>query len=568
MATSSLFLRRLRALLRSLTPGGAGGPIEGFVDGCIAGEIRGWAMDRRQPNRRVHVLALSDGRVVAEALADLSRSDLVQDGRGDGRHAFRLRLPAALLDGGARTVQVQAMAGGTAVRLLRGEIEIGPPPEAEAASRLRTGSPPALAAEDDPAPAPLLLALWPGDGEMSLTLTDWNSLQAPASKMIQLGAGELDATALGAAHTVILARRGDRIDPAAADLLVRSRPLADILTWDGDDDASRRPEARALGLLLGETLGGRFAIRGHVLALAGAPLLDALAAGDLRQAELILAERRELRWAHLPGRLVAGAPGPASPSTPAPARRSPERLSLAIWPEWSAEAARSLQALLAQAPSGARLEALVEASGADPARELIRSLGLKAEVRPVDAPAAGTPGAWLAALTAAASGEAVIVCQAGVRLGGRPGALEEIAAWACSPMVGAVTIEIRGSGGPLAGVGISRDDIGWSARSAFSPELQGRSRPVLAAPAAFMAVARDKLAKLGGPADDRLPAGGADLDLGLRLRRIGLSSLLLGHLEAEADMTPSGEIRGAALAAFDAAELAAAAAAYPAPPGR
>ncbi len=33
-------------------------------------------------------------------------------------------------------------------------------------------------------------------------------------------------------------------------------------------------------------------------------------------------------------------------------------------------------------------------------------------------------------------------------------------------------------------------------------------------------------------------------------------------------MTPSGEIRGAALAAFDAAELAAAAAAYPAPPGR
>ena len=91
---------------------------------------------------------------------------------------------------------------------------------------------------------------------------------------------------------------------------------------------------------------------------------------------------------------------------------------------------------------------------------------------------------------------------------------------------------------------------------------------MLAAPAAFMAVARDKLAMLGGPADDRLPAGGADLDLGLRLRRIGLANLLLGHLEAETDITPSGEIRGTALAAFDPAELAAAAAAYPAPPGR
>ena len=567
MATSSLFLRRLRALLRSLTPGGAGGPIEGFVDGCIAGEIRGWAMDRRQPNRRVHVLALSDGRIVAETLADLSRSDLVQDGRGDGRHAFRLRLPAALLDGEARTVQVQAMAGGAPVRLLRGEIEIGPTPEAQTTRWIRTGATPALA-EEDLAPTPFLLALWPGDGEMSATVADWNALQAAASGLIQLGVAELDATALGAAHTVVFARRGDRIDPAAADLLIRSRPLADVLTWDGADPASCRPEARALGLLLGETLEGRFAIRGHVLALAGVPLLDALAAGDRRQAELILAERRELRWAHLPGRLVAGGSEPASPSAPGPTPPAPDRLSLAIWPEWSAEAARSLQALFAQAPSGARLEVLVEASGADAARELIRSLGLKGDVRPVDAPAAGTPGAWLAALTAAASGEAVIVCQAGVRLGGRPGALEEIAAWACSPMAGAVTIEIRGAGGPLAGMGISRDDIGWSARSAFSPELQGRSRPVLAAPAAFMAIARDKLAKLGGPADDRLPAGGADVDLGLRLRRIGLANLLLGHLEAETDITPSGEIRGVALAAFDPAELAAAAAAYPAPPGR
>ena len=75
---------------------------------------------------------------------------------------------------------------------------------------------------------------------------------------------------------------------------------------------------------------------------------------------------------------------------------------------------------------------------------------------------------------------------------------------------------------------------------------------------------------LGGVADGRLPAGGADLDLGLRLRRLGLASVLLGSLNAEADAVAvlAGELSGAPLAAFDPAELAAAAGAYPPPPAR
>ena len=118
----------------------------------------------------------------------------------------------------------------------------------------------------------------------------------------------------------------------------------------------------------------------------------------------------------------------------------------------------------------------------------------------------------------------------------------------------------------MAGLALQRTSRGWAAVSDFSPELEGRSRPVLAAPAAFLAIGRERLAMLGGPADARLPAGGADLDLGLRLRRLGLASVLLGHLRAEADpgVRPAGELGGAALAAFDAAELAAAADAYPA----
>ena len=553
-----LLLRRLRALLRPLIGGGG---IEGFVDGCVAGEIRGWAMDRSQPNRRVHVLAISDGRVVAEALADISRADLVQDGRGDGRHAFRLRLPAALLDGEARTVQVQAITGGAPVRLLRGEVEVGPPAEVEPRpGRVRTGAAGGEATSIERSPPSMVLALWPGEGEAA-----W----ADDAAVVRLGDGALSEAKLSDAHTVLFAHPGDAIDPAAADLLLRSRPLSDVVTWDGQDAFSRRPEARRLGVLLGESLGGRLAIRGHVMALAGAALVDALAAGDHRQAELLLAARPELRWAHLPGPLVAGAP--TSPPLSAPiAPPVPERISLAIWPAWSAAAAGSLRALIAQARPETRLEALVEASGAAAARELAATLGRDLTVRAVDAPEAATPGAWLATLSAAASGEAVVICQAGVRLCDAPGAIEAIAAWASSPLVGTATVEIRGAGPPLAGLALSHGETGWAVRSAFSADLEGRSRPVLAAPAAFLAVGRHKLAMLGELADQRLPAGGVDLDLALRLRRIGLAGVLLGGLAAEAaaGVQPSGELSGAALAAFDPAELASAAAAWPAPSGR
>ncbi len=588
-------LRRLRAALRRMLPGQ--GRIEGFVDGFVAGEIRGWAMDRSQPGRRVHVVAVCDGQVVAEALADVSRADLLQDGRGDGRHAFRLRLPAALLDGEARQVRVQAIAGGASVRLLRGEVEISPPPPAAVVTRRRQGQAGAASAAAEAAIPPLVLALWPGAGDDAGVIESWRALGLPALEVVRLGgAGEPSDPArlfesLAAAHTVIFAHPGDRVDAAAAGLVTASRPLADVLTWDGPDPASRRPEARALGLLLGESLGGVFALRGHVFALAGAPLRQALAAGDLRRAELVLAARPELRWAHLPGRLTTGARPVAGPLERSSAqgldaygwadaqggrpgrlipRYTPERLSLAVWPGWSADAELSLTALLAQAPADLAIEVLVAAAGAEPARASIKALG-PVSVRAVDAPAADTPGAWLAALAAAATGEVVVICQAGVRLSDAPGALGEIAAWASAPIAGAVTVPIRqGDDAALAGLALARTDAGWSARSAFLAEDDGRSRPVLAAPAALLAIGRDKLAMLGGLDSDRLPAGGADLDLGLRLRRLGLPCVLLGDLAADAGtgVELAGRVSGAAFAAFDAAELAAAADAYPASPGR
>jgi hypothetical protein len=420
----------------------------------------------------------------------------------------------------------------------------------------------------EPEPGPVVLALWPGRVAKGGAPDGWTEA---GGELVRLGQARTKVGRLSDAHTVIFARAGDEIDPAAAALLQRSRPLSDVLTWDGSTEATRRPEARALGLLLGETLDGAFAIRGHVLQLMGGDFAEALARGDVRGAELLLATRPELRWAHLPARLAAGpAPEEARPERQVPSH-TPGFLSIGIWPAWDESASASLRSLLQQTPDSIDIEVLAPAEGADGARDLVQTLGRGGVlVRGVDAPAQATPGGWLAALTAAASGEVVIVCQGGVRLDGPAGALEEIAAWASSPLVGAVTAPIRRGGAEtLAGLALERTPDGWAARSAFAPGLEGMNRPVLAAPASFLAIGRDKLAMLGEAAAERLPAGGVDLDLGLRLRRLGLASVLLGHLSAEAPegLDLADGIAGVALAAFDPDELAAASAAYPAPGG-
>ena len=591
-------IRRLRALWRrafpeavpaTAAPRGRTARVHGFVDGCFAGEIRGWAVDPDQPGRRVHVIALNDGQVVAETLADLPRTDLVQAGRGDGRHGFRLRLPPALQGDEPHIVEVLAIAGGTPAPLNRGEVTIAPPAEAAVVARPREGLEPAPSEPETPAQA-LVLALWPSTDPEAAPPSDWGALGRSGGRLVRLGQAGAPMQDLASAHTVIFARAGDQLDPRAGVLFQRSRALADVLTWDGTSDASRRPEARALGLLLGESLGGAFALRGHALHLLGGDFTEALAHGDIRRAELLLAGRPELRWMHLPGRVAEGPGGEetalsaasmeglsgfrwAGAEGLAPGRlipnQAPRLLTVAVWPKRAQPVEASLRSLLTHPLSDMALEVLVPAAKADHARGLVETLGLaRASVRGVDPPAMDTPGAWLTALAAAASGEAVIVCQAGVRLDPRPGAVEEIAAWALSPLVGAVTVPIsRGAAAPLAGLAVERTDKGWAVGSAFAPDLHGRSRPVLAAPAAFLAVGRNKLAMLGGAAAERLPAGGVDLDLGLRLRRLGTGSVLLGHLSAEgpANAAITGEMAGVPLAAFQADELAAAAAAYPVP---
>jgi hypothetical protein len=588
-ASPSPFFRRLRALGRRLSQSAARltgrGRIEGFVDGYAAGEIRGWAMDPGAPGRRVHVVAVSEGRVVAEALADLSRTDLMQDGRGDGRHAFRLRLPPALLDGSARKLRVEAVGAGPRARLLRGDVEIRPP-EVSAPRR----APPSVV--EAPAPAMPRLVVWgeADDEARARTRESARAQDGPAFELLEIGAGDPArlAESLAASDTVVFARAGDLLDPALGRMLTRTRPLHDVITWDGADAWSRRPEARALGVLLGESLDGAFAVRGHALAGGSRPLLDAVLGQDLPQVERLLAARSELRWAHLPARLSErrGAPSvqsmKASAALAPPGYRwragvlspeaAPARWSVGIWPGWSETAQRSLWALLTLAPADVEIELLAEARvipGIEDflgqLRPELRRAGLV--VRPVDLGAASGAGAWTQALGQAATGEFVLACQAGVVLEGSAEALQDLAAWAGSSLAGTVTAEIRPVSGPvLAGLAARRTGAGWAARSAYDPAMAGRRRPVLGAPAAFLAVGRDKLAAVGGFGGERLGEA-ADLGLALRLRRAGAASVLIGDLTAAwtGPGRPAGDSEGAALAAFDAGELAAAACAFPPP---
>ena len=583
-------------------------PIEGFVDGVRSGEIKGWAFDPNQPSRRVHVVARFNGKVVGEALADLSRRDLIQKGCGDGRHAFSLKLHAAVMDGATRQIRVAAESRWGRTRLIGGDVLLGLDPDGDASTAGQALAP--LAAVRQGAPARVTgegraaLLLW-GDGTyVDESLRDWSAQAWPDLVVGRLGAplsgvgadatfGPDDVERLRAfvrsAHTVVLARAGDRIDPSLARLVVQTRPLCDVLTWTASSAAGRRPEARALGVLLGESLEGAVAVRRHVLGSASNEVLRRLAAGRPRGLELWAASQTALRWAHLPAELTGRPSGPAAsaplessdaqglegfvwlqgdgtrPGRLAPARPA-RRITLAVWPQTGTAHHSAIDALIAGAPD-AEIEILAPAgTSADHVarwRELSgAAVRDRLTVRAIDAPASSGVGAWLSTLGKAATGEVVVFCQAGVRP--PPGdALGELAAWSLSPLVGAATMELRpADAGPLAGLALSGAGSRWSLISGFDPARAGQARPVLAAPAEFMALSRAKLAAFGGFDDRRFPEQGAEFDLALRLRRAGHASMLLGGAAKVVEEVAPRPM-GARLAGFDPAELAAAAYAYP-----
>ena len=543
-----------------------------------------------------------EGKVIAETLADIHRADLAKDGRGDGRHAFRLKLPPAFLDGTPCRVRVEAVRGSRRVRLLRGEILLG----ADVATRSESGAAAGVSDDALPRAAQMSVALlvWGGGDVQALARTraswarqDWPDTAlalmvegeaAPGETLFQSAEERRLRQFVRQTHTVVFTRAGDEIDPALARVLAETRPLGDVVTWDGDPDAGagHRAWARDVGLLLGETLSGAFAVRGH--ALDAHPGKLAPLAADQRRLELWLGAQAWLRWTHLPAALVAREDALGGWMDPredeakgldgyiwrpsggdAPARLAPSRpvrrLSLGLWPDWDED---GLAALIAGAPA-CELELLLPGGAEAAVQQRLRDAascpaGVNLSFRPIVVPQGTGAGGWLRALGEAATGEVVVIARHGLSLDPQAGALAEVAAWALSSRVGAVTIDLAvGRTARLTGLALSRDEEGWNAVSAFDPARAGRSRPVLAAPAAFLAVSRATLAAAGGADSRRFPDDSADLDLSLRLRRMGLVNVLLGHLQGAAPASAAPRGGPAALAAFEAADLAEAAAAFP-----
>ncbi len=82
MNRSSL-IRSIGKALRPLRPA-----VTGYIDIAEGCSISGWASDSNHPDQRLTVDAYLGSTVIASAVADQPRPDLVRAGIGDGRHGF------------------------------------------------------------------------------------------------------------------------------------------------------------------------------------------------------------------------------------------------------------------------------------------------------------------------------------------------------------------------------------------------------------------------------------------------------------------------------------------------
>ncbi|WP_171062833.1 putative Ig domain-containing protein [Larkinella sp. C7] len=75
------------------------GSFDGFIYGADCATFRGWAWDRNKPNTVLSIDILDGANVIATLMADQFRQDLVNAGKGNGKHAFIWSIPEILKDG-------------------------------------------------------------------------------------------------------------------------------------------------------------------------------------------------------------------------------------------------------------------------------------------------------------------------------------------------------------------------------------------------------------------------------------------------------------------------------------
>jgi hypothetical protein len=113
-----------RAVKAALAAPDATRPLyEGQVETTTCTAISGWGWDQNRPSAPVDLTVTFDGFPNIRITADGFRQDLLDAGRGDGRHAFTLPLPAAWKDGRSRVLRANfdlgISLGGLVPRLLQ-----------------------------------------------------------------------------------------------------------------------------------------------------------------------------------------------------------------------------------------------------------------------------------------------------------------------------------------------------------------------------------------------------------------------------------------------------------------
>ena len=75
--------------------------IDGRVDSCVGGVVRGWAWVPGRPAEKLAVEVVAGEVILGQAIADMSRADLAAGGKGDGTYGFSIDLALELLPDGA-----------------------------------------------------------------------------------------------------------------------------------------------------------------------------------------------------------------------------------------------------------------------------------------------------------------------------------------------------------------------------------------------------------------------------------------------------------------------------------
>lgn len=87
-------------------PASQAGGYEGFLDEVSCEVVRGWAWDPSRPDAPVTVELYDGNRLLMTIAADQLRPDLVDLGKGNGKHMFREAAPKEFKDGKPHSVRL------------------------------------------------------------------------------------------------------------------------------------------------------------------------------------------------------------------------------------------------------------------------------------------------------------------------------------------------------------------------------------------------------------------------------------------------------------------------------